>query len=126
MLPRSRPGRAAEDRRPRVCGVRTHWTTVADGEFHCPACGGDRNYQRRTGRRRLTLLGLPVLPRGEAGPVVECASCAGHFPTEVLARPTTTRFSALPPAASTRSGKSVTARRAARSLAPSSAPLRGV
>ncbi|WP_037629471.1 hypothetical protein, partial [Streptomyces albidoflavus] len=95
MLPRSRPGRAAEDRRPRVCGVRTHWTTVADGEFHCPDCGGDRNYQRRTGRRRLTLLGLPVLPRGEAGPVVECASCAGHFPTEVLTRPTTTRFSAL-------------------------------
>ncbi|RZD58814.1 hypothetical protein C0Q58_22660 [Streptomyces albidoflavus] len=95
MLPRSRPGRAAEDRRPRVCGVRTHWTTVADGEFHCPDCGGDRNYQRRTGRRRLTLLGLPVLPRGEAGPVVECASCAGHFPPEVLTRPTTTRFSAL-------------------------------
>lgn len=95
VLPRSRPGRAAEDRRPRVCGVRTHWTTVSDGEFHCPECGGDRNYQRRTGRRRLTLLGLPVLPRGEAGPVVECASCVSRFPTDVLARPTTTRFSAL-------------------------------
>ena len=30
-----------------------------------PGCGGDRNYRRRTGRRRLTVLGLPLLARGE-------------------------------------------------------------
>ncbi|WP_415950256.1 TerB family tellurite resistance protein [Streptomyces sp. KLOTTS4A1] len=79
----------------RVCGVRTAWNTVADGEFFCPGCGGDRNYRRRTGRRRLTVLGLPLLPRGTAGPVVECASCREHFAPDVLDHPTTLKLSAM-------------------------------
>ncbi|MEU3981188.1 TerB family tellurite resistance protein [Streptomyces sp. NPDC026672] len=94
MLPvRGRDGRAT--RAARILGVRTAWTPVGDGEFFCPGCGGDRNYQRLTGRRRLTLLGMPVLPRGTAGPVVECAACACHFGTDVLGHPTTARFSAM-------------------------------
>ncbi|MBV7697692.1 TerB family tellurite resistance protein [Streptomyces sp. TRM70350] len=94
MLPvRGRNGRAT--RRARVLGTRTAWTAVGDGEFFCPGCGGDRNYQRLTGRRRFTLLGLPVLPRGDTGPVVECAACRRHFGTDVLDHPTTTRFSAM-------------------------------
>ena len=94
MLPgRGRTGSAA--RPARLLGARTAWTTVGDGEFFCPGCGGDRNYQRLTGRRRFTLLGIPVLPRGETGPVVECAACRGHFGTDVLDHPTTTRFSAM-------------------------------
>ncbi|MEU4657239.1 TerB family tellurite resistance protein [Streptomyces sp. NPDC023723] len=94
MLPgRGRNGRAA--RPPRILGTRTAWTAVGDGEFFCPGCGGDRNYRRLTGRRRLALLGLPVLPRGDTGPVVECAACRRHFGTDVLDHPTTTRFSAM-------------------------------
>ena len=50
---------------------------------------------RRTRRRRLVLLGVPVLPRGDTGPVVECAACRRHFGTDVLDHPTTTRFSAM-------------------------------
>jgi tellurite resistance protein len=79
----------------RLLGTRTAWTPVGDGEFFCPGCGGDRNFQRLTGRRRFTLLGVPVLPRGETGPVVECAACRRHFGTDVLDHPTTTRFSAM-------------------------------
>ncbi|MEU0071611.1 TerB family tellurite resistance protein [Streptomyces sp. NPDC006332] len=94
MLPgRGRTGSAA--RHARLLGTRTAWTTVGDGEFFCPGCGGDRNYQRLTGRRRFTLLGMPLVPRGETGPVVECAACRDHFGTEVLDHPTTTRFSAM-------------------------------
>lgn len=78
-----------------VIGVRTLWRTVGDGEFFCPDCGGDRNYRRRTGRRRIVVLGLPVLPRGPVAPVVECAACGCRFGTEVLDHPTTTRFSAM-------------------------------
>lgn len=79
----------------RILGTRTAWTTVGDGEFFCPGCGGDRNYQRLTGRRRITCLGVPVLPRGETGPVVECAACRRHYGADVLDHPTTTRFSAM-------------------------------
>lgn len=78
-----------------MLGTRTAWTPVGDGEFFCPGCGGDRNYQRLTGQRRFTLLGVPVLPRGASGPVVECAACRRHFGTDALDHPTTTRFSAM-------------------------------
>ncbi|MFF7654662.1 TerB family tellurite resistance protein [Streptomyces sp. NPDC007983] len=87
--------RAHRDRDLCVVGVRTLWRTVGDGEFFCPDCGGDRNYRRRTGRRRIVVLGLPLLPRGPVAPVVECAACATRFGTEVLDHPTTTRFSAM-------------------------------
>ncbi|MEU3050933.1 TerB family tellurite resistance protein [Streptomyces sp. NPDC006984] len=82
-------------RNARVCGIRTSWTTIGDGEFFCPGCGGDRNYRHRTGRRRFTLLGMPLLRRGAAGPVVECAACRTRFGPEVLDQPTTARFSAM-------------------------------
>lgn len=94
MLPvRGRNGRAAG--LARMLGTRVAWTPVGDGEFFCPGCGGDRNYQRLSGRRRFTVLGVPLLPRGATGPVVECASCGGHFGTDTLDHPTTSRFSAM-------------------------------
>ncbi|WP_328326409.1 MULTISPECIES: TerB family tellurite resistance protein [unclassified Streptomyces] len=78
-----------------IWAVRTSWDTVGDGEFFCADCGGDRNYRRLTGRRRLTVLGLPLLSRGRTGPVIECAACWTQFSTDTLDRPTTTRFSAM-------------------------------
>lgn len=79
----------------RLAGVRTRWRTVEDGEFFCPDCGGDRNYRRRTGRRRFVLLGVPVLPRGAAAPVIECAACRGHFDAGSLDGPTTQRLATM-------------------------------
>ena len=94
MLPeRGRDARVT--RGARILGTRTAWTPVGDGEFFCPGCGGDRNYQRLTGQRRFTVLGVPVLPRGETGPVVECAACHRHFGADALDHPTTVRFSAM-------------------------------
>ncbi|NIY65328.1 TerB family tellurite resistance protein [Streptomyces malaysiensis] len=87
--------RARRDRDLCVVGVRTLWRTVGDGEFFCPECGGDRNYRRRTGRRRIVVFGLPVLPRGPVAPIVECAACGGRYGTDMLDHPTTTRFSAM-------------------------------
>ncbi|MFD4787657.1 TerB family tellurite resistance protein [Streptomyces sp. NPDC058459] len=95
MLPvRGRDGRATGFVR-RILGCRTAWTPQGDGEFFCPGCGGDRNYQRLAGRRRLTVLGVPVLARGTAEPVVECASCRHRFGTDTLDPPTTRRLSVL-------------------------------
>ena len=75
-----------------VPGVRVSWHTVDDGDFFCPGCGGDRSYRRRSGRRLFVLLGVPLFPRGAVAPVLECASCRGHFGTEVLDHPTTYRL----------------------------------
>ncbi len=94
MLPvRGRDGRAT--RAARILGTRTAWTPVGDGEFFCPGCGGDRNYQRLTGRRRLTLLGVPRAAARDGRTGGGCAACAHHFGPEVLDHPTTRRFSAM-------------------------------
>lgn len=79
----------------RAVGVRTAWRAIDDGEFFCTGCGGDRSYQLLAGRRRLTVLGVPVLSRGPADPAVACGSCRGHYPVSDLDEPTTTRLSAL-------------------------------
>ncbi|GAA2088603.1 TerB family tellurite resistance protein [Streptomyces albiaxialis] len=81
--------------RVRLAGVRTSWRTVDDGDFFCAECGGDRRYRRRTGHRRFVFLGIPLLPRGAAPPVVECVDCRGHFGTDALDHPTTTRLSSM-------------------------------
>ncbi|RLV08634.1 hypothetical protein CTZ27_07585 [Streptomyces griseocarneus] len=86
-------GRSGADRC--LVGVRTVWRTVGDGEFYCPGCGGDRNYRRRTGRRRLVAFGVPLLPRGPVGPIVECTACRARHSMDILDHPTTTRFSAM-------------------------------
>ncbi|GAA1354048.1 TerB family tellurite resistance protein [Streptomyces beijiangensis] len=89
------PARGHSGKKSIIWAVRTSWETVGDGEFFCAGCGGDRNYRRRTGRRRLTVLGVPLLSRGSAGPVVECAACQTHFGLDALDHPTTTRFSTM-------------------------------
>jgi hypothetical protein len=79
----------------RIWGVRTAWRTEGDGEFFCPDCGGDRNYRLRSGKRRFTVLGLPLLSRGPAGTVVECGVCERRFGSAALDLPTGSRFSAM-------------------------------
>ncbi|MFF9554498.1 TerB family tellurite resistance protein [Streptomyces albus] len=81
--------------RVRLAGVRTSWRTLDDGDFFCPGCGGDRRYRRRTGRRRFVLLGVPLVPRGADGPVVECVACRAHFTADVLDHPTTDRLAGM-------------------------------
>ena len=78
-----------------IWGVRTVWQTEGDGEFFCPRCGGDRNYSRRTGTRRLTVFNIPVLHRGSAGTVVECGVCQEGFALDALDQPTSSRFAAM-------------------------------
>ena len=71
-----------------LAGVRARWRTEALGEFFCPGCGGDRNYRRQGGRRWLRLLGLPVLPLGDAGTTLQCTACRERYGLDALANPT--------------------------------------
>ena len=90
---RDRP--AAGPRRAALAGVRTSWRTLDDGEFFCTGCGGDRSYRLRAGRRRFAVLGVPLVPRGDVPPVVECAACRCHYDTGALDHPTTNRLATM-------------------------------
>ncbi|MEH1126932.1 zinc-ribbon domain-containing protein [Micromonospora sp. CPCC 206061] len=70
---------------------------IGSGQFACPNCGGDREYQHRTARRFFTLFFLPVIPLDKVGEVVQCQTCKVRFDPAVLQRPTSAHLaSALP------------------------------
>lgn len=70
---------------------------IGTGQFACPNCGGDREYQHRTARRFFTLFFLPVIPLDKVGEVVQCQTCKVRFDPVVLQRPTSAHLaSALP------------------------------
>ncbi|MFF7244058.1 TerB family tellurite resistance protein [Embleya sp. NPDC008237] len=71
-----------------VVGIRTIRSAIGDGEFHCPACGGDRRFRKGGGRRRLVLLGVALIPLGRAGSGIECAVCCTRHDVSVLETPT--------------------------------------
>ncbi|WP_436777756.1 TerB family tellurite resistance protein [Yinghuangia sp. YIM S09857] len=78
-----------------IVGVRTLRKVLDDGEFFCPECGGDRRYQYGVGRRRLIVLGIPVLPLSRATGSVECGVCRVVFDRTVLEVPTGRRLTVL-------------------------------
>ncbi|GAA4708725.1 TerB family tellurite resistance protein [Phytohabitans rumicis] len=70
---------------------------IGTGQFACPNCGGDREYQHRTARRFFTLFFIPVIPLDKVGEVVQCQTCKLRFDPAVLQRPTSAQLaSALP------------------------------
>lgn len=70
---------------------------IGTGQFHCPNCGGDREYKHQTARRFFTLFFVPVIPLDKVGEVVQCQTCRVRFDPAVLQRPTAAQLaSALP------------------------------
>lgn len=82
-----------------IFGLAVFFRTVGDGDFHCPACGGDRHYRHRVARRWFTLFFLPVIPLNRVGEVVECSTCRTRFNTGVLRQPTARQMEAALPVA---------------------------
>jgi hypothetical protein len=80
-----------------IFGWRVVLFTIGKGLFHCPSCGGDREYRRRQGRRFFTLFFIPVIPLTKAGPeFVECDTCHGRYALSVLSLPTAADLAAVP------------------------------
>lgn len=71
-----------------VFGLTAVFRTVSEGTFHCPQCGGDRAYRRRSGRRWLAVFFVPMVPLWKLGPSVLCRTCRGRFPVSALRTPT--------------------------------------
>lgn len=66
---------------------------IGKGQFHCPNCGGDREYTHKRARRFFTLFFLPVIPLGTVGEAVRCATCRKRFDPAVLRLPTSAQMS---------------------------------
>ncbi|MFG1999652.1 zinc-ribbon domain-containing protein [Spirillospora sp. NPDC048911] len=81
-----------------IFGLSVFFRTVSEGSFHCPQCGGDRNYRRRAGRRWFTLFFVPVIPLNRVGEAVECRTCRTRFGVSVLRTPTALQMAAALPA----------------------------
>ncbi|WP_165978536.1 TerB family tellurite resistance protein [Actinomadura darangshiensis] len=80
-----------------IFGWRVVFFTLTRGVFHCPDCGGDRDYRRRQGRNFFTLFFIPVIPLTKAGgEFVECDTCHGRWNPGVLNVPTTAQLAQMP------------------------------
>ncbi|WUI01822.1 hypothetical protein OHR68_08425 [Spirillospora sp. NBC_00431] len=80
-----------------IFGWRVVFFTLTRGIFHCPDCGGDRDYRRRQGRNFFTLFFIPVIPLTKAGgEIIECDSCHGRWTPGVLDVPTTAQLAQMP------------------------------
>jgi zinc-ribbon family len=80
-----------------IFGLRVFFHAIGQGVFHCPRCGGDRQYRLRAGRRFFTLFFIPLIPLTKTGAHVQCLACQGRFPTSVLSLPTAAQMSAALP-----------------------------
>lgn len=80
-----------------IFGWRVVFFTLTRGIFHCPDCGGDRDYRRRQGRNFFTLFFVPVIPLTKAGgEFIECDTCRGRWNPGVLGVPTTAQLAQMP------------------------------
>ncbi|TYK46305.1 zinc ribbon domain-containing protein [Actinomadura decatromicini] len=80
-----------------IFGWRVVFFTLTRGTFHCPDCGGDRDYRRRQGRNFFTLFFIPVIPLTKTGgEFIECDTCRGRWNPGVLNVPTTAQLAQMP------------------------------
>ena len=82
-----------------MLGLRFYFRTIGHGTLHCQRCGGDRLYQRCTGRRWIHVLNIPLIPLEHIGEHVQCRSCRTRYRLEVLTMPTTAEMQVALPAA---------------------------
>lgn len=77
-----------------IFGISVFYFGLIDsGHFHCPQCGGDREFKHSPARRWFTLFFIPVIPLGKLGEVVTCQTCKTRFDPAVLRLPTSAQLS---------------------------------
>jgi hypothetical protein len=81
-----------------IWGFRVFFRTIGEGMFHCPRCGGDRQYRLRSGRRFVTVFFIPLIPLNTVGDHVQCATCGTRYHVDALKAPTAAQMQAALPA----------------------------
>jgi hypothetical protein len=81
-----------------LIGLRFYFRTTGRGTAHCQRCGGDRPYQRCTGRRWFHVLRIPVVPLDRVAEHVQCRVCGTRYRMEVLSIPTSAAMQVALPA----------------------------
>ena len=75
-------------------GTKDRRKVVANGQFICPRCGVERDYEVISIREWFTLFFIPILPTAnneEREDFVECRNCKKAYDTGVLVKLTENR-----------------------------------
>lgn len=67
-----------------IFGTRNRFKTIGTGQFYCPHCQGQRNYEHKQAKKYFTLYFVPLIPMGDMGDFVECQTCHVTYKSEVL------------------------------------------
>ena len=70
-----------------IWGTRTSERVLAKGNFHCPACQTQREFEHKQLRRFFALYWIPIFPVATLAEWVECAACTRKFEPVVLQAP---------------------------------------
>lgn len=73
-----------------IWGSRGITSTVESGNFFCPNCNTECEYDLKQVRPFFTLFFIPIFPTGDAQRYVECAQCRQTFFERVLEPPSET------------------------------------
>lgn len=67
-----------------IAGTKNKKQTVGQGQFFCPHCQTQRQYERKTIQPHFSLYFIPILPIGEKQEIIECMTCHMQFVPRVL------------------------------------------
>lgn len=78
-----------------IFGTRVRHTTLSSGQFYCPNCKTQRNYELRRARNYFALYFIPIIPMNTVGEYVACQTCGTNFKPDVLKMPPPSATNAL-------------------------------
>lgn len=70
-----------------IFGNKVRYKTISTGQFYCPQCKAQRDYELRQVRNWFALYFIPIIPLNTIGEFVTCLTCGTQFAKEVLSMP---------------------------------------
>ena len=70
-----------------IFGNKVRYKTVGIGQFYCPQCKMQRDYELHQARNWFAMYFIPVFPLNQIGEFVTCQTCRTDFQQDVLSMP---------------------------------------